>query len=225
MKNFFKKSCCAIVFTILLTSCSETVDHEFSHDDDINNWVRVNQKEISKYDRNDILDFSIKKQKAILRALPSEKKKKIWQEKVIYILELDLSKEEKKFLKWFGVAFKKMDYEEPISQKFSDELYEKVMVGVKKFNWSKEFVYSMFFSVGDLNEKKSKILSSGNVSNSHAAKVQEEPDTYTCYYSVSCTGWNNTCSEPDECKFANNDCGVFGNTTCDGYCTSDISNN
>lgn len=61
MKNFFKKSSCAIMFTILLTSCSETVNHEFSHDDDINNWTKVNQKEISRYDRNDILDFSVKK--------------------------------------------------------------------------------------------------------------------------------------------------------------------
>lgn len=198
-------------------NCAENETHQFSHDDNINTWVKEHRQEISKYNRKDIISFEYKKQKAILNAMSPIKRKSVWQEKVNYILDLDLSKDEKEYLKWFGKAFKTMDYETTISQEFSDLLYERVKGGIEKFNWSAEFVFTIFFTVGDLDEKKIKLKSS-----SHNQKIQEEPDTCTCYYDGGCPGWWNTCSEPDQCKNANTDCGVFGGTTCDGYCTDDI---
>jgi hypothetical protein len=215
--NFFRNLICTFIFAIFLSSFSENSNHEFSHDSKIESWVQENKKETVNFNRNKIKSFSIEKQRAILRALPAKSKKKIWQEKVNYILNFELSKEEKKFLELFGLAFKKMNYETPTPQKVSDELNEKVMTGAKKFNWSSEFVYSMFFSVGDVHTEKIK----SNLNTSE--KMRGEPTDCNCYYNGGCSGWNNNCNEPDTCQTANNNCGVFGGTQCDGYCTSDIS--
>lgn len=219
MKNVLNKLICTILFTILIFSCSENESHEFSHNEDINTWVKENKKEILNYNRADIKEFSIEKQRAILVALPKDKKKKIWQEKVDYMLNYDLPKEEKKFIEWFGLAFEKVNYEKPMSQNFSDELYEKVMVGAKKFNWSSKFIYLMFFTIDDADTDKNQTNSNTN------KKMSGEPDNCTCYYDAGCSGWNNTCHEPDSCTYGNNNCGVFGSTSCDGYCTGDITHN
>lgn len=217
MKKNFYSTCLILFLTVLFINCSDNEIHEFSHDDEINRWVKENKKQILTYNRKDIKNFSIAKQRAILQALPAKKRKLIWQEKINYILNLKLSEEETAYLKWFEQAFKKINYEVPTSKDFSNEMYDKVMIGAKEFNWSSEFIYLTFFTIADLK---------ANVrSNITAQKISGEPDTCTCYYNGGCSGWNNTCSEPDVCKKANTDCGVFGSTGCDAYCTGDITIN
>jgi hypothetical protein len=211
---------CTICFSILLSSCNENVDHEFSHDSTINSWVKANKQEILNYTRKDIKSFSEKKQKAILRVMPANKKKEIWQEKVDYLLKMNLSKEEKVYIKWFAEALKKMDYKAPISDKFTEELDEKVTIGAKKFNWSKEFVRNSFFKIGDVNLGKTDVELKSYQIQSRVG----EPETCTCRSSYwGCTGINNDCNKPDTCKYANTDCGVFGTSRCTGYCTDEIT--
>ncbi len=217
MKNFFKKSSCAIMFTILLTSCSETVNHEFSHDDDINNWTKVNQKEISRYDRNDILDFSVKKQKAILRALPTEKKKAIWQQKINYIKNLKLSVEEKKYINWFSNIFEEINFNERTPKEVSSKMKSKALEAKMLFNWSNKFISEMFFLPGNV-DLKTKIQKVKVVNNLNKIQ-QEEPSNCECKYDWGCPGgWSAICTEPEECKTNNNDCGFFSNDNCNGYC-------
>ncbi|PQJ80496.1 hypothetical protein BTO18_15525 [Polaribacter porphyrae] len=202
---------------ILFTSCNETVDHEFSHDENINTWVKDNIELISKYKRKDLLAFKREKQRAILRAMSPKQRKVIWEEKVDYILNMNLSKQEMDYLKWFAEAFKKIDYKSTISDEFSEELDQKVTFAAKKFNWNKNFVNSTFFSIGNVSEKDL-VTDDSNIQSR-----QQEPDTCSCRSSFwGCSGLSNDCVKPDECKTDNGDCGVFGSSNCTGYCSAEI---
>ncbi|MCI2229190.1 bacteriocin fulvocin C-related protein [Polaribacter sp. MSW13] len=219
---FFSRLICTVILSLFFTSCSESVDHEFSYDSKINAWVKTNKKEILNYSRDDIKLFSEKKQKAILRIMPANKKKEIWQEKVDYILKMNLSKEEKVFLKLFTETFKEIDYKSPISKEFTEELDKKVTLGAKKFNWSKEFVHNTFFTIKDVNLVENDFVSKEDKLEARGG----EQDNCNCTPSFwGCTGYNNDCSKPDKCETNNGDCGVWGTSNCTGYCTGDLTQN
>lgn len=95
-----------------------------------------------------------------------------------------------------------------------------MVFGQKKFDWDKEFIHKAFFNVSDININQWK---SENDKENIEAMLDGEPDTCTCTSSMwGCSGYNNTCSKPDECKYSNYDCGILGNAECTGYCTFDI---
>lgn len=217
MKNFLKKSTYAIIFILLLISCSENIKHEFSHDPEINSWVKQHKKEILTYNREKIKTYNLAKQKAILRVFSPEKKKAIWKEKIDYIFSLELSEEEKKYFNKFKTIFKALDYKEPISDELDGKLYKLVINGKELFDWDDKFIYETFFSVGDVNQIKSK--STVNLS-SKAVPVLDDEDKVDCYcrYSISCPGFSPSCKDKDKCENANTDCGVLGTSSCTGYC-------
>ena len=219
-KIIFSQLFLVILFIFSFYSCNESITHEFSHDETINEWVNNNKKTLITYNRDDIKELSIGKQKAVLRFLPPNKRKEIWEEKVDYILSLDLTKDEIKYLKWFKSALTKINYDEPFTEEFSKLLEEKLVFGQKKFDWDKEFIHKAFFNVSDININK---WNSRKDKENVQYMLDGEPDTCTCTSSMwGCSGYNNTCSKPDKCKYSNYDCGILGNSECTGYCTGDI---
>lgn len=75
--NNFCKLICTIIFAVLLSSCNETNEqHEFSHDETINSWVLKHKHEVVNYDRNKIVTFSAKKQKAIFKSFIFKEKER-----------------------------------------------------------------------------------------------------------------------------------------------------
>lgn len=103
--NVFCTLICTIILSSIFTSCNRDDYHEFSHDPKIESWVQENKKEIINFDWEKVTTFSEKEQKAILRALSPKQRKALWQKKVNHILTLDLSKEEKRYIKWFAEIF------------------------------------------------------------------------------------------------------------------------
>ena len=80
------------LFILILTGCSK--DECYSCDPEVDAWVKENYIEIQKYTREKIASYPLKQERAILRALTPETRKKIWREKVDYIKTLKWSKEE-----------------------------------------------------------------------------------------------------------------------------------
>lgn len=215
--TFFSRLFVSLFFAIFFMNCTENEAHQFSHNEDINQWVNENKTQLLNFERKEIKELDFEKQKAVMRLLPPEKRRKVWAQKINYILQMNLSEAELNHMKYFAEEFKKIDYKAPISDEFSDELYEKVMIGAKKFNWNEEFIYTAFFTVGDVSYSK---LNEDLNSNNLTTEGIDPP--CVCRYSASCFGYNNTCHKPDKCTVANTDCGVFGTSTCNGYCTDDI---
>lgn len=219
-KNFFQKLTIIFLLSIIVYSCSDDINHEFSHDDSINQWAIKNKKDLIKLERKQIKKLNLEKQKAVLRLMPAAKRKKIWSEKIEYITNLDLSEKEKEFIYWFKEKFSKISYKEPISEKFSEELYNKLIIGIEKFNWTEEFAFKTFFTVGDVDVSLNK--TSKEVEPQNLKFQQGEPTNCYCRYSLSCSGWNNSCVAPDKCVTNNYNCGVFGTSSCTGYCNGNI---
>lgn len=200
-------------FTILFTGCSESIDHEFSHDSKLNEWVILNKKEISNFKRKDILGFSPQKQKVILRSLSSQKKKEIWQEKANYILKLDLSNEEMIYVNWFVDVFKKLNYNEQTPEYLYIQMYNKVLDAQEKFGWNDRFIYEMFFYPGKVNLGK---VEKKKVRNEQRF-IEEEGGNCECRYDMGCPNWSDF-SDVDKCETDNSGCEFWGTSNCKGVC-------
>jgi len=88
-------------------------------------------------------------------------------------------------------------------------LYDKTIEGMKKFGWSKKFVYQCFFSLGGVNTQIKYLDKLDN---------NEDPPC-DCYYDLGCPFiLDQTCEKSLDCKKQLHNCGFFGNTTCEGFC-------
>jgi len=181
------------------------------HDPSLRTWVLENKSEIINYNREKISSYPLKQQKAILTILSPEKKKELWNDKLIHISNLNLPKEEKVYLKWFNEAFKKINYSEGTSKDLENEMFDKLTEGIKTFNWSNKFVYETFFTLGNAD-----LISDDNT----AQRVLANDDTLCeCMYDWGCgSGSGPSCTDNPDCTTANNNCGIFGGSQCDGSC-------
>lgn len=198
---------------LFVLGCSEE-EKCYSCDPEIDTWVKKNINEIVNFDRAKIATFSHSKQKAILGALSPDRKKVLWQEKVDYLLDLDLTKEEKVYIDWYADAFKKFNYNMPIDKKLEKEMYDKLISGIKTFNWSNEFVYKAFFVLGDIQEN---LLKPSESSMAFAGGGS----SCNCMYDLGCSGWNNSCGNVTCGDNSATDCGFFGGSDCTGICDAD----
>ncbi len=145
----------------------------------------------------------------MVRTLSVERKKELWQEKVDYIGELDLSQEELDYLKWFQEVFKTFDYSKGKNtpKELEEEMYDRLIAGMEKFEWSRDFVYQTFFVIGDVD------LADPIIPN-EKQMTPPIPDC-DCRYYVGCPIWSQCIG--GGCTRVT-DCGMFGNSDCKGTC-------
>lgn len=200
-----------LVLTLIFTSC-ESSNECHSCDSKINQWVEENIDEIAQFERDKISTFSHNYQKAILGAIPSDRKKELWTEKIDHILNLDLSMKELDYLKWYEGAFKEINYYEPTRSELAREMYNRTIEGMKKFGWNKDFVYQTFFLIGNVGLQKP-------IVQNLKQEEEEEGVACGCMYDIGCGIANGTCNEDVTCNSSSDDdCGFFGNSDCEGEC-------
>ena len=177
-------------------------------------------KEINNYDWGKVSTFSVKEQKAILRASSPKKRKTLWQNKVNHILTISLSKDEREYLEWFADIFKKINYNEPTPEYLSAKMKKKVLEAKSKFGWSDKLIHNLFFTTDDVVLKNKYIdyqfYSRGNTDDG-PDDGNNPPDTCDCKYDLGC-GWAKECASNSGCEYNNGDCGIFGNDSCNGSC-------
>lgn len=198
-----------MLLLLFMNNCKESEEICYSCDPDINSWVIQNKEEIKNFDRIKIATFSHSYQKAIIGSLTPHGKKVLWQEKINHIMNLDLPEEELSYLKWYSEEFKKIDYSLGTSKELEKSFYERTIKGMKKFGWTRSFVYQTFFVLQDVD-----------LTNTAESKIQQndEGTECNCMYDLGC-GWNGSCDERDDCNsMSDDDCGFFGGSDCEGNC-------
>lgn len=192
---------------LFFNSCQK--EEVYSCDATINSWVKNNKSAIVKFDRKEIASYSHSYEKAILRAIPIDRKQELWQEKVNYILTLQLPKEEMDLLKWYAEMFQRVDYHsknEHISKELQELMYQKVKDAMKNYGWSREFVYNVFFRIGNIGD---------NNSGGNSVREQGECD---CNWNIGCPGHDDCEEQYQDCTETDYGCGIFGNGGCYGEC-------
>jgi len=181
----------------------------------LENWVESNSKVLVTYNRKEISAYPRTIQKAILNSFPPEKRKNLWQSKIDHLLSFsDFSKEEEKYLLWFVNKFEHLSYEKATDENLSQEMYDKVIMGIDKFGWSKELVHKMFFTIGDITNNEDQQKLGGIAIGSLGDKPYCE-----CLYDLGCPTWD--CDSGADCDDSPNNphtCGIFGNSDCNGNC-------
>jgi len=193
---------------LFFNSCQK--EEVYSCDSTINSWVKNNKSTIVKYDRKKIASYSHGYEKAILRAIPAKRKKELWQEKVDYLLTLDLSKNEMELLNWYAQKFQEGDYsleKERISKDLLDSMYQKLKQAMIDYDWSREFVYNVFFRIGNIGDN-----------NNGGTSVRGQGEDCDCNWNIGCPGAEDCAEQNQDCYATPYDCGIFGYATCYGLC-------
>ncbi len=196
-----------VLFLFLIVSCSE--NEEIQHVDVVN-WVEKNKVKVQEYSREKIIEMPVIYQKHILKILEPENKKRIWLDKMDHVLNLDLTKEEVGFIEWFKLKISLIDYRMPDKDGIDQVLYEKLIEGMKKFEWSREFAYIAFFSIENVNLE--------NITQ-QTVFTQEGEEICSCRYSLSCPWFRETCRSPEDGCHGGYDCGFAGTSECTGICS------
>ena len=211
INNYISTTIIALLLVSLIGCEKEVV---YSCDPVVDSWVKENKIAIANFSREEIASYPINYQKPILRTLTSTRKKQLWQEKVDYILKLELSKDEVKVLQWYSDIFQKLDYSSNENSEYlQEEMKEKAIIAMKEFGWSKSFIYKSFFVIGDF-EKYENISIENDVKNQN--KGQGDCD---CRYDMGCGLFYGDCTE-GYCE-SEDDCGFFGNAECTGSCVEE----
>lgn len=127
---------------------------------------------------------------------------------------LDLPKAEKEYLAWYGEKFKSFDYNKRTPAELEKQMHLRLVNGMKKFKWNKKFAYDMFFHLGDVEmSSRAHQLSYDDGGGNGGGTGSTDCD---CMYDLGC-GWNNECWARD-CKEPEEDCGILGNSQCEGNC-------
>ncbi len=176
--------------------------------------MQKNKKDIVNFERVKIATYPKAYQKAILAVLTPERKKKLWAEKVNQILTLDLPKEQIEYLRWYALKFQDFDYSTLSKKEDSKEMYDRTIVAMMKFGWTKEFVYETFFVLGDVDLKK---LNLGFYD------LNEGPDdppsvSCDCKYDLGCPGFIDCVTTVNCNSDSESNCGFFGHMECEGSC-------
>ncbi len=214
MKSKFFIFFCAALF---LTSCDKEV--RYSCDDEIDEWVKENYEEIQTFSRDEIASYSRSYQVSILGAINPERKKSLWNEKVRHINILAWSEEEKEEIISITELWHQIDYTRSELQKnidVNEKLISIIETCMGNFNWSEEFVYQVFFTIGDVEtDRTDEFLTDPPVDQGGGSGDKPKCN---CRYSLGCA-WSQKCHDIS-CK-TTSDCGVFGNSDCTGVCSGD----
>lgn len=133
-------------------------------------------------------------------------------------MSLKLPTEQKEYLKWYLDVFKKLDYSKPTPKSLEKEMYNRTIEGMKKFGWSKDFVYQTFFAIGDVEFSRLPADTQMHDDNGTGGGGSDDESCY-CMYDLGCPGWNGDCNTDVECSSdSDTDCGFFGASDCTGVC-------
>jgi hypothetical protein len=131
----------------------------------------------------------------------------------VYLVKVDtfsnlpLPQEQLEYLKWYQEIFKSFDYSIRTPKKIEKEIYNRTIEGMKRFGWTRQFVYQTFFIIGDK-------IPQTNTTDLERTKQEPVPDC-ECYYDIGC-GLLGNCYDGG-CNLGG-DCGLLGNTDCTGTC-------
>lgn len=204
--------------SLFLSSCQTDEEH-FSHNKEINDWIIENKTSIKNFKRVDFVKYGYKYQKAMLKLQTPERKKSLWQEKVDYLMELNLPSEERKCISWFAEKFKSMNYNISTPREIEIEMLNKIKEGVDNFGWSKDFIFTMFFSLGDVDIDTRKDFVKEGDDDGNDIKISDTD--CDCISDWGCPGWDGECFDKD-CKEPQQNCGVFGGSECTGNCNQSL---
>lgn len=209
MKKILTLTLCVI--TLVFTGCST-----YSEDTTLteSEFLVKNSEKIKNISRESLVSFPTKYHRAILSVQTPKHKKLLWGEKVDYLLSIKLSEREREFLKWLKDKHSKFDYSVANTDALDSELFDKLNKGIETFNWNRKFVYQAFFTIGNISYDSvdNEELEDGDYIGGGGGGT-----TCKCKYSAGCQWFVQQCRSKN-CKYANYDCGILGNSECTGVC-------
>ena len=134
-----------LLITLSFSSCSEETC--YSCDDTLNEWVIENKTLIESFNRSELIQLELNKQKAAYRVLSSEKRKEIWLDKILYVKENQLSNEEKIHFKLLEVFIEELDFAKGLTKKQESYVGNWFDEGRKAFNWDDKFLVKSFYFI------------------------------------------------------------------------------
>jgi len=214
MKKFKLKNCYLLILLISLSfsSCSEETC--YSCDDTVNEWVKENKTLIESFNRSELMQLELSKQRAAFRILSPEKRKEIWLDKILYVKENELSNDEKIHFKLLEVFIEELDFGKELTKKEGIYVNNWLDEGRKIFNWDDKFLVKNFYFIG--NESRGIDDGTGIGSGTDC----------NCSSSSDCNSSGNQgppsfCSTfgPVECNKTTMGCGFLWLFSCHGTCS------
>ncbi len=211
-----KKLIVCILGVFCLVSCQEE-EVCYSCDESVDAFVKENLKAIQQMDRAEIITYSNEQQRAMYRALASDRKKEIWKDKFSQINSLDLSEGERKLMKKFENFVNQCDFSKSITAQEKQYLNSLREEGMQKFNWSQRFVVSTFGYLENV-DKNGIITQTTNI-----AEDAFDPGTPKCDCDWGFACLDGPCDERDgACEKTKSGCGWFLWDSCVSLCRPDL---
>ncbi len=211
MKSHAKNSIfLSLLLLVVLVSCQK--EPCYSCDDGVDSWAKENITKISLMTRSDILKLNLEKQKAAYRTLQSDKKKKLWSDKLVDVKKMAKSDEELQHLIVLEKFAENYDFESDLPTELETFLFEWFDEGKKKFGWTDYFRISGFMMLGKAvnSEKEFKDLYSKEILSFNTGPKEDNSISLKQLLAINVANAENWCDS----KWCY-DCQIIG-----GYCVN-----